>query len=213
MKSISQLREEYSQSRLEEAQAHPDPIEQFSLWFDEAVQAQARVPNAMTLATVGADCRPSARVVLLKGVEEGCFVFYTNFDSRKGHELASSPYAALVFFWAELERQVRIEGNVHRVSDADADAYFRSRPRGSQLGSWASAQSERVASRHALEAKFAAAESRFANADVERPPHWGGFALCPQTCEFWQGRPNRLHDRIVYGRDANDGWRCERLAP
>jgi pyridoxamine 5'-phosphate oxidase len=213
MKSVYELREEYSRARLDEQQAHPDPFQQFQLWFDQAVAAETREPNAMAVATVGQDGRPSVRMMLLKGFEDGRFVFYTNRESRKGLELASRPHAALVFFWSELERQVRIEGEVAPVSEDAADAYFRIRPRGSQLGAWASAQSAVLPSREVLERKLAEAERRFDGRDVERPPYWGGFALTPRRIEFWQGRPDRLHDRLAYTRDSKGVWKRERLSP
>jgi pyridoxamine 5'-phosphate oxidase len=213
MKSVSKLREEYSRTRLEENEAAVDPLQQFRLWFDQAVAAEIKEPNAMTVATVSRDGRPSARMMLLKGFEDGRFVFYTNLASRKGRELESYPYAALVFFWSELERQVRIDGDVTRLSAAEANAYFASRPRGSQLGAWSSSQSQVVAGRNALEESFKAAEARFAGRAVERPPEWGGFALVPVHYEFWQGRPNRLHDRLLYTRETSGAWRLARLSP
>lgn len=213
MKSVADLRQEYSRAHLDERDALADPVAQFKLWFDQAVHAQAREPNAMTVATVGADGRPSARMMLLKGFETGQFVFYTNRESRKGRELEHSRHVALVFYWSELERQVRVEGDVAPVSDAEADEYFRIRPRGSQLGAWASAQSRVLASREELERKVADIERRFGEGEVARPPYWGGFALTPVMVEFWQGRPSRLHDRLRYTRAADGSWRRERLSP
>jgi len=213
MKSVADLRQEYSRARLDEHDALADPVAQFKLWFDQAVLAEAREPNAMTVATVGGDGRPSARMMLLKGFEAGQFVFYTNRESRKGHELALNPHVALVFYWSELERQVRVEGDVTPLGDAEADVFFRIRPRGSQLGAWASAQSTVLEGRHELERRLAEAERRFGGGEVTRPPYWGGFGLTPAMLEFWQGRPSRLHDRLRYTRAADGSWRRERLSP
>ena len=199
---------------LDEARVAPSPLQQFERWFDEAVRASLPEPNAMTLATVGADGKPAARIVLLKGFDERGFVFFTNYASRKGGELAARPDAALLFFWAELERQVRIEGVVAKVSDAESADYFASRPRPSQIGAWASPQSEPVADRPALEARYAAAEAQYRDV-VPRPAHWGGYRLAPALLEFWQGRPSRLHDRIRYTRSRThpERWDIDRLAP
>ena len=204
------LRTEYKREQLDEAAVHPDAIAQFVRWFDAAVAARVPEPTAMTLATV-ADGQPSARIVLLKGVDAAGFVFFTNYDSRKGRELAAAPRAALLFFWPELERQVRIEGDVAKVSAPESDAYFASRPRASQIGAWASPQSRAIADRTVLERSYAEEEARYAEG-VPRPPHWGGYRLRPLTLEFWQGRPSRLHDRIVYRREG-DTWHVQRLAP
>ncbi len=214
---IADLRIDYMRETLDERDVAPDPFRQFEHWFDEAVKAQVPEPNAMTLATAGADGRPSARIVLLKGFDERGFVFFTNYASRKGRELAARPRAALLFFWAELERQIRIEGLVDRTDEAESTAYFASRPRPARLGAWASPQSEPIAGRAALETRFAAVEAQYQRAgdDIPRPPHWGGYCLAPDELEFWQGRPSRLHDRIRYRRsDTHPAlWAIERLAP
>jgi pyridoxamine 5'-phosphate oxidase len=170
-------------------------------------------PNAMTLATVGADNRPSARIVLLRQVDERGFCFFTNYESRKGHELAANPWAALLFWWGRLERQVRIEGQVEQMSEAESDAYYQSRPTGSRLGAWASAQSEVIANRQVLEDKLAELEREYADREPPRPPFWGGYRLVPAMFEFWQGGPHRLHDRLRYLRQEDGLWRIERLAP
>lgn len=208
---ISHLRHEYMRAGLSEADAHKDPLEQFRRWLQEALDAHLPLANAMTLATVAADGAPTARVVLLKGVEDGGFVFYTNYASRKGRELAARPEACLVFLWSELERQVRIEGRVARIGAQDSDAYYDSRPLGARLSAWASAQSETVADRATLERALADAAQRFGE-EPPRPAHWGGYRLAPSAVEFWQGRPDRLHDRLLY-RTHGSGWRIERLAP
>ena len=210
--SIAEVRREFTQGGLDESQVDDDPVRQFRRWFDEAVTAQVEDVNAMTLATVDAQGRPDARIVLLKGVEDGVFQFFTNYESIKGQHLAARPEGALLFFWGPLERQVRLRGPVERLDEATSDAYFASRPRGSQIGAWASRQSERLDGRAALEAEVERFSARYpAGTDVPRPPHWGGYGLRPTEVEFWQGRANRLHDRLRYTLH-DGGWRLERLS-
>ncbi len=202
---------DYGNEALRRRDLHPDPIEQFQKWFGEAVETISHLPEAMTLATADERGRPSARLLLLKGVDGAGFTFFTNYDSRKAVELSANPYAALVFWWPPLEKQVRIEGAVQPVSEEESDLYFATRPRGSQLGAWASNQSGTIAE-DVLEEQLAEAELRYQGSPVPRPPHWGGFRLIPEMIEFWQGRPNRLHDRFRYRREDGN-WIIERLAP
>lgn len=210
--SIADLRREYALASLDERDVAPDPVAMFSRWFAEAQAADVAEPNAMTLATASADGAPSARMVLLKGVDDGGFVFFTDYRSRKAAELDANPRAALVFHWVELERQVRIAGSVARVAREETEAYFRTRPLGSRLGAWASEQSSVISGRAVLDARLRDAETRFPGEDVPAPPHWGGYRLAPGAVEFWQGRASRLHDRIRYVR-RGAAWAIERLSP
>ncbi|MCB2020800.1 MAG: pyridoxamine 5'-phosphate oxidase [Burkholderiaceae bacterium] len=212
MKDLAGLRKSYERAALDEEASAADPLQQFRGWLDQALKAELPEPNAMTLATVGADGRPSTRIVLIKGIDERGIVWYTNYESRKGRELAVHPFAALQFHWVELERVVRIEGSVSRVSADESDAYFATRPLDSRIGAWASPQSEVIASRAVLVANAAKVSAKYLM-NPPRPPHWGGFRLAPEVWEFWQGRKSRLHDRLRYRRDASKGWRRERLAP
>jgi len=211
--SIADIRREYARARLDEAHVSPDPVVEFDRWFSQAQEAKALEPNAMTLATATRAGAPSARIVLLKGYDERGFVFFTDYRSQKGTELEQNPQASLVFFWPELERQVRITGTVERTSAQESEAYFRSRPRGSRLGAWVSHQSRVIPSRAQLESGLREVEERFPTDDVPLPPHWGGYRLRPEKVEFWQGREDRLHDRIRYLRKKNGGWQVERLSP
>jgi len=213
MSDLADLRKDYMRDGIDEAEMDTDPIRQFQVWFDAAVAANHPEPNAMTVATATPDGAPSARMTLLKGLDARGFVFFTNYESRKGAELAANPRAALIFFWVLLERQVRVEGRVERVSAEESDTYFHSRPLGSQLGAWASAQSQPIASREELEQRYRELEQTYASGEIPRPPHWGGFRVVPQVIEFWQGRPSRLHDRLRYTRAPDGDWRIERLAP
>lgn len=213
MNDIASLRKEYSKAALDTRAVSQDPINQFTKWFDEAINAKVPEPNAMNLATVNENGRPASRIVLLKGIEDNKFVFYTNHQSRKGKELDANPACALTFFWPELERQVRIEGVASRTDEKRAEKYFQSRPRGSQLGAWASPQSTLISDRSLLEERVKKLEEKFKGQDIlPKPNQWGGYVIDPLMIEFWQGRPSRLHDRILYTKD--DGmWKINRLAP
>ena len=211
MNAIAHLRKSYERAELSEDASHADPLAQFAQWFDEARKSELPEPNAMTLATVGHDLRPSTRVVLIKEFDERGIVFYTNYDSRKGRQLAGNPFAALQFHWVELERVVRIEGVVEKVSDAESDAYYASRPLDSRIGAWASPQSQAIPGRAWLVAEAARFGAKFL-LNPPRPPHWGGFRVKPDRWEFWQGRKSRLHDRLCY-RLEGGAWLRERLAP
>ncbi|KAA9325174.1 pyridoxamine 5'-phosphate oxidase [Adhaeribacter soli] len=212
--SLADIRKNYSLKELSKSSVLPDPVMQFELWLNEALQANVEEATAMVLSTATPQGRPSARVVLLKGIENGCFLFYTNYESRKGNQLLENPFGAITFFWPALERQVRLEGKISKVPEIVSDTYFNSRPVGSQVGAWASPQSRTVENREALEQ----AEKQFASQfegkpHIPRPAHWGGFQLEPDYVEFWQGRPNRLHDRIVYDKQETGNWQIKRLAP
>ncbi len=209
--TIADLRKEYTLRGLHEDDVVADPLVQFQQWFDQALAAGLPEPNAMTLATVGADGAPSARIVLLKAIDSG-FVFFSNYTSRKGRDLAHERRVALIFYWAELERQVRIEGEAAPISAAESDTYFASRPRGSRLGAWASPQSTPVAGREVLDAQLAATTAQYPDDQIPRPPHWGGYRVMPVAIEFWQGRSSRMHDRIRFWH-TETGWQHERLAP
>jgi pyridoxamine 5'-phosphate oxidase len=210
--SIADLRKSYERAELSEDASHASPLQQFEQWLGEAIAGQVPEPNAMTLATVGPDLRPSTRVVLIKGYDARGIVWYTNYDSRKGRELAGNPYAALQFHWVELERTVRIEGRVEKVSAEESDSYFHSRPLDSRIGAWASPQSEVISGRSVLVANAAKYSAQFL-LNPPRPPHWGGYRLVPDQWQFWQGRKSRLHDRLRYRLQADGAWLRERLAP
>jgi pyridoxamine 5'-phosphate oxidase len=206
------LRREYTRAGLDTADMNPDPMVQFGTWFENVVDANLHEPNAMILATATEEGLPSVRTVLLKGYDGRGFVFYTNYEGRKARELEANPACALLFYWGELERQVRVEGRAGRIPGEESDAYFASRPRGSRLGAWASEQSRPVTNRNVLEERARALEKEYEGREIPRPPFWGGYRVEPYAIEFWQGRENRLHDRISYRRE-NGGWRLERLQP
>ena len=212
MTTLADLRKDYARGSLDETSVDADPIRQFEAWFKQALDARLPEPNTMTLATVDARGYPSARIVLIKGVDERGFVFFTNYESRKGLDLAANPHASLLFYWIELERQVRVEGTVVKTAADESDAYFNSRPLGSRIGAWASDQSRPIESRALLEAREKSFAERFGE-HPPRPPHWGGYRLVPDMIEFWQGRPSRLHDRILYTRQSGGEWRISRLSP
>jgi len=209
---INTLRHDFSKQTLDENDVHKNPITQFSKWFTEAIDAKTNEPNAMTICTASKDGKPSARIVLLRNFDDNGFVFYTNYQSRKGVEIDENPNAALLFFWPELERQVRIEGTLTKQNSNESDLYFRSRPRTSKLGAWTSAQSKVIANRETLDKEYEKLSDKYPGEDVPRPIHWGGYILKPSSIEFWQGRPSRLHDRILYTLKDKD-WKIERLAP
>ena len=212
MTSLADLRKSYERAELDESASHPDPLQQFDQWLKEALNAQVPEPNAMTVATVSGDLRPSTRIVLIKGYDERGITWFTNYASRKGRELAGNPFAALQFHWVELERVVRIEGRVEKVSAEESDAYFASRPLSHRIGAWASPQSEVIPGRGTIVARAAEYGLKF-GLNPPRPPHWGGYRLVPEYWEFWQGRASRLHDRIAYRLGAAGGWEKARLAP
>lgn len=211
--SISSIRREYMRESLSESDVHSNPFRQFDRWWQEALKADIDEVNAMTLCTLSDEGFPGSRIVLLKGYDDNGFVWYTNYESRKGRELAAHPKASLLFFWKELERQVRIEGICERVSPEESDAYFNSRPEGSRIGAWASPQSHPIESREILDRNLAAISEKFLDTPIYRPPHWGGYRMTPVMIEFWQGRPSRLHDRIRYDIQDEEGWKITRLAP
>lgn len=213
VKNIAAIRRDYQMQSLLEKDVDNNPFNQFNAWWDDAVKSELDEVNAMTLATATAAGLPSARIVLLKSVSEEGFVFFTNYNSNKGKELEENPNACLVFFWKELERQIRITGKVKKVSAAESEEYFQSRPEGSRIGAWASPQSQVIASREIIEENISKYTIQFANTKITRPPHWGGYIVMPSVIEFWQGRPNRLHDRIRYSLIKEGNWKIERLAP
>lgn len=210
--SIADIRKEYTALNLKASEVDANPVDQFLTWFDMALNAKIMEPNAMTLSTIEGN-KPTSRIVLLKGVENEKFVFYTNYNSAKAKQMEKWPHVSLNFFWPELERQVRIDGEVKKVDEATSDAYFKSRPRGSQIGAWVSPQSQTIENREVLDNLLKEIELRFKDKEVERPPHWGGYSVKPATIEFWQGRPSRLHDRILYTFSESMNWQIERLAP
>lgn len=213
MSTIAAIRKDYTQKTLDELAVAADPITQFGVWWQEALKSDIDEVNAMTLATASKEGLPDARIVLLKGYDANGFVFFTNYSSSKGMQMAENPNACLVFFWKELERQVRISGTVEKISEADSDEYFASRPEGSRIGAWSSPQSMVIPAREIIEANAVKYSEQFKDGIIPRPPHWGGYIVRPQVVEFWQGRPSRLHDRIRYSLQGADNWLRERLAP
>ncbi len=210
--SIADIRKEYSALSLKASEVDANPVDQFLTWLDMALNAEIMEPNAMTLSTIEGN-KPTSRIVLLKGVENEQFVFYTNYQSAKGQQIEKNPFVSLNFFWPELERQVRIDGEVKKVNESISDDYFKSRPRASQIGAWVSPQSETIENREVLDKRLEEIELKFKDIEVERPPHWGGYSVKPNMIEFWQGRPSRLHDRILYTFSETKNWQIERLAP
>ncbi len=213
MTHIASIRKEYKLKSLDEAEAAGNAIKQFDRWWQDAINSEIDEVNAFTLATAAADGKPAARIVLLKGYDEKGFVFFTNYQSHKGQELATNPQGCMVFFWKELERQIRIEGSIEKISAEESDEYYFSRPLSSQVGAWASPQSSVIKNRDIIEDNVKKYEAQFADSSISRPPHWGGYRLQPKTIEFWQGRPSRLHDRLLYTLLENNEWKIERLAP
>ncbi|WP_353720068.1 pyridoxamine 5'-phosphate oxidase [Dyadobacter sp. 676] len=210
--NIANIRHDYQLKGLLESDLDPDPLKQFRLWFDDVLEAGITESNAMLLSTVS-EGRPAGRIVLLKDFDKRGFSFFTNYDSKKGREIEANPQVALTFFWKELERQVRIEGKIEKTSEEESDEYFAVRPRGSQIGAWASAQSEVIPDRTFLEEKTSELKARFEGRPVPRPPYWGGYRVVPDYIEFWQGRPSRLHDRLAYTKQSDGEWKVERLSP
>lgn len=213
MKTIADIRNEYTLKELDLHEVSPNPLDQFKKWLQEAIDSKVVEPTAMTLTTVSAQGSPSSRVVLLKGVEEHGFKFFTNYNSHKAQEIQKNPHVSLNFFWGELERQVRIEGSIHKLSEEESDLYFQSRPRESQIGAWVSPQSKIIKDREFLLNEFEKLSTQYKGKNIPKPPYWGGYNIHPLRIEFWQGRPNRLHDRILYQRDSEINWKIVRLAP
>ncbi|NEP00597.1 MAG: pyridoxamine 5'-phosphate oxidase [Symploca sp. SIO2E9] len=211
--NVADLRRDYTLKGLSEKDIHPNPFEQFQTWFEQALAAKLPEPNAMTIATATPEGKPFARMVLLKDYDERGFVFYTNYESRKGQHLQKNPWAALTFWWAQLERQIRITGQVEQVSPPESDRYFHSRPKASQIAAWASHQSQVISSRQVLEQRLQQLKDKYENQEIPRPPYWGGFRVIPQEIEFWQGRESRLHDRLLYRRQDDGAWDIQRLCP